>query len=343
VHWKLAVQLSPSNINYLLRLAYSLVQIGETNSAIEVLDSARMENETRFEIYEMLALIYLKLEKYQEALVCAQQFNQLDGGSTRSLVQIGRICLIMERFDLALQYAQQAWEKSPVDVDAILLMTEVLDRSGRVQDALIILEKMDDVVVSSDTLGMQQARLIWKSRGAKNALPVMQELMQRFPEHAEILNLLAEVQAECGTVNEAVHTATTSLKIRPEQPSMHLLLGRLHRGTGQLDQAVHHFVEAIRQSPANIDAYLELGRTYQEQRQQMQAVRVYQQAMKISPDDYRPYYHAAIALRETKDYQGAEALLRRAVQLSPDDVSIRRQLAAIVALNMVYHSQEMHS
>ncbi len=113
----------------------------------------------------------------------------------------------MERFDLALQYAQQAWEKSPVDVDAILLMTEVLDRSGRVQDALIILEKMDDVVVSSDTLGMQQARLIWKSRGAKNALPVMQELMQRFPEHAEILNLLAEVQAECGTVNEAVHTA----------------------------------------------------------------------------------------------------------------------------------------
>ena len=343
VHWKLAVQLSPSNINYLLRLAYSLVQIGETNSAIEVLDSAKMENETRFEIYEMLALIYLELEKYQEALECAQQFNQLDGGSTRSLVQIGRICLKMERFDLALQYAQQAWEKSPVDVDAILLMTEVLDRSGRVQDALIILEKMDDVVVSSDTLGMQQARLIWKSRGAKNALPVMQELMQRFPEHAEILNLLAEVQAECGTVNEAVHTATTSLKIRPEQPSMHLLLGRLHRGTGQLDQAVHHFGEAIRQSPANIDAYLELGRTYQEQRQQMQAVRVYQQAMKISPDDYRPYYHAAIALRETKDYQGAEALLRRAVQLSPDDVSIRRQLAAIVALNMVYHSQEMHS
>ncbi len=106
---------------------------------------------------------------------------------------------------------------------------------------------------------------------------------------------------------------------------------------------MHHFGEAIRQSPANIDAYLELGRTYQEQRQQMQAVRVYQQAMKISPDDYRPYYHAAIALRETKDYQGAEALLRRAVQLSPDDVSIRRQLAAIVALNMVYHSQEMHS
>jgi len=249
----------------------------------------------------------------------------------------------MERFDLALQYAQQAWEKSPVDVDAILLITEVLDRSGRIQDALIILEKMDDVVVSSETLGMQQARLIWKSRGAKNALPVMQELMQRFPEHAEILNLLAEVQAECGTVNEAVHTATISLKIRPEQPSMHLLLGRLHRGTGQLDQAVHHFGEAIRQSPANIDAYLELGRTYQEQRQQMQAVRVYQQAMKISPDDYRPYYHAAIALRETKDYQGAEALLRRAVQLSPDDVSIRRQLAAIVALNMVYHSQEMHS
>ncbi|HNT54950.1 MAG TPA: tetratricopeptide repeat protein, partial [Anaerolineaceae bacterium] len=70
------------------------------------------------------------------------------------------------------------------------------------------------------------------------------------------------------------------------------------------------------------------------------AFTVYQQAMKIAPNDHRSYYQAGLALREIKDYSGAETLLRKAAQLAPRDLVIRRQLAAIIALNMVTSVQE---
>ncbi len=45
-------------------------------------------------------------------------------------------------------------------------------------------------------------------------------------------------------------------------------------------------------------------------------------------------------LKEAKDYTGTEALLRKSAQLAPDDVNIKRQLGAVIALNLVHNAQE---
>jgi Flp pilus assembly protein TadD len=49
---------------------------------------------------------------------------------------------------------------------------------------------------------------------------------------------------------------------------------------------------------------------------------------------------AAAAYKESRDYQNAEYMLRQAAELSPNDPIIRRQLASIVALNLVNNLQE---
>jgi Flp pilus assembly protein TadD len=78
-------------------------------------------------------------------------------------------------------------------------------------------------------------------------------------------------------------------------------------------------------------------------REQSEAVYAFQQAMAVAPDDHRPYYLAALALRDGKDYRNAEKLLRQAAELAPNDLNIRRQLGAVIALNLVHHSQEANS
>jgi hypothetical protein len=50
-----------------------------------------------------------------------------------------------------------------------------------------------------------------------------------------------------------------------------------------------------------------------------------------------------VILREQKDYMGAEEMMRRASELAPGDVNIRRQLGAIVALNLVHNPKEVKS
>ncbi len=83
-----------------------------------------------------------------------------------------------------------------------------------------------------------------------------------------------------------------------------------------------------------------MAKTYQERRETKEALETYQTAAKVAPKDYRPYYNAALLLRDSKDYLNAETMLRKAAELAPDDVNIRRQLGAVITLNLIHNSQE---
>ncbi len=98
--------------------------------------------------------------------------------------------------------------------------------------------------------------------------------------------------------------------------------------------------------PNTLEAYLELGSVYQERREFSLALSTYQQATRIAPNDYQAYYQSGLIMRDSKDYQNAEAMLRKAADLVPDNagpvaLSIRRQLVAVIALNLVHHKQEV--
>jgi hypothetical protein len=44
-------------------------------------------------------------------------------------------------------------------------------------------------------------------------------------------------------------------------------------------------------------------------------------------------------LKESKDYVNAEIMLRKAASFAPKDIGIQRRLAAMIALNLVHHTQ----
>jgi Flp pilus assembly protein TadD len=99
--------------------------------------------------------------------------------------------------------------------------------------------------------------------------------------------------------------------------------------------------EAVRIDPGNVDAYLSLANILKERRDFAEARKAYEEAIKNCPDEAIPYYQLAMMLKESKDYSGTEALLRKAAALAPDDVNIKRQLGAVIALNLVHNAQEV--
>ncbi len=86
---------------------------------------------------------------------------------------------------------------------------------------------------------------------------------------------------------------------------------------------------------------MELGQSLQDQRMNDQALQVYNKAIEqVSKDPPRPYVHAANAYKASRDFRSAELMLKQASQLAPSDQSIRRQLAAVVAQNLLDNLQE---
>ncbi|MDZ4159218.1 MAG: tetratricopeptide repeat protein, partial [Anaerolineaceae bacterium] len=204
-------------------------------------------------------------------------------------------------------------------------------------------EQTPEDVKQSIAVLLERSRLTWKLEGAQAALPFVRDLASLASDKAEVMALLAQVLAEGGDSNGAAEAIQKSLRLNPEQPALNRLMGDIQHKSGQLDQAIHYFSEAIRQNPLEPTAFVDLAGVYLERREYTQALNTYHKAMAVCSDDPRPYLLAAQVMRECKDYPGAEEFLRKAAELAPKDVNIRRQLGAIIALNLVHHSQEAHA
>jgi Flp pilus assembly protein TadD len=205
-----------------------------------------------------------------------------------------------------------------------------------------VVEKGIPLVADPLPLLIEQTAILETLHGPSATLEALHALADQYPENPAVLAALAKSLAENNDVDEAIRTAQRALRggshtLRPRQlASLHHLLGRLLRKTGQLDQAIHQFSEAARLTPNQLEIYLDLGETQLERRQNLLAIQTYQKAIEVAPEDPRPFYQASLACKASRDYPGAEIMLRRAAELAPDDLAIHRQLAALVALNLVH-------
>jgi tetratricopeptide (TPR) repeat protein len=246
-------------------------------------------------------------------------------------------------FQGAYEYAIKAIQLSPKDLQSTIILARSLSALGRHNEALAKLNTMLPAVQDSKILQLERVSILRKINGPRAGLDELQKLVNSYPDDFNVLNALAKLYVEVGELDNAISIAQQALKActdktpRNDQANLHLLIGQVLRQTGQLDQSIDHLSEAIQLAPNRLEPYLELGLARKERREYQQALQIFEQATSIAPDDPRAPYQAGLALKESKDYKSSETMLRRAVNLAPHDLNIRRQLAAVVALNLVHN------
>jgi tetratricopeptide (TPR) repeat protein len=202
---------------------------------------------------------------------------------------------------------------------------------------------MISAVPEARLLHLERVNILRKLNGPKSGLNELKTLVNSYPDDFNILSALAKSYIEAGETENSLNIAQLALKActgktsHNDQANIHLLIGQIYRQSGHLDQSIEHLSEAIQLAPDRLEPYLELGLARKERREYQQALKIFEQATSIAPDDPRAPFQAGLALKESKDYKSSETMLRRAVSLAPNDPYIRRQLAAVVALNLVHN------
>jgi tetratricopeptide (TPR) repeat protein len=256
---------------------------------------------------------------------------------------LSEIALRNSDYQGAYEYANKAIQLSPKDLQSTIVLARSLSALGKHSEALAKLNSMLTTTTEVKLLHLERVNILRKINGPRAGLDELKTLVSSYPEDFSILNALAKSYIEVGELESAVNIAQQALKAcdektsRNERANLHLLIGQALRKSGQLDQSIYHLSEAIQLSPDRLEPYLELGLARKERREYQQALLIFEQATSIAPDDPRAPYQAGLALKESKDYKSSETMLRRAVSLAPNDLNIRRQLAAVVALNLVHN------
>jgi tetratricopeptide (TPR) repeat protein len=304
-----ALELNPNDISSLLLLASTQYKLNDLVNAEKNTRNALVIDPNRADIYQLLSEIAIRNDDFQGA------YN----------------------------YANHAIQLSPKDLHSTIILARALSALGRYNEALAKLNTMVPTAPDPKYLHLERIKILQQINGSKGVLEELQKLVNSYPEDFNILSALAKVYVEIDETNNAILTAQQALEICPEktprneQASIHLLIGKVLHQTGQLDQSIFHLNEAIHLAPDRLEPYLELGLALKERREYQQAIQLFEQATSIAPDDPRAPYQAGLALKESKDYRSSETMLRRAVTLAPHDLNIRRQLAAVVALNLVHN------
>lgn len=341
-HLNRAVALEPGYLGHHLALGEAYRKAGDADRAIRAFEQALRLAPKQAEPYLALAQAYLSQGDLARAASSAEGAISVAPDQAAPLLLRAEIALRADDPRGAQKRVEIALRMKPDDPTALHVLARTQALLGRRGEALATLEKAIPLAAEPLPLLLERIRLLEKQQGAESSLAALQQLAERYPEEPSVLAMLAVSQAAAGQTETATRTAQRALRgaaaLEPvQQASLHHLLGRLLRQAGQLDQAVHHLSEAARLAPTEVEAFLELGGTHQERRQYSLALQNFQKAIAVAPADPRPYYQASLALKASRDYQGAESMLRRAAELAPNDLAIHRQLAALVALNLVHN------
>ncbi len=346
-HLEQATQLEPLNVSLYQKLGQVYLLTQDTDAAIHSLKHATNLAPKNSQPWVSLAEIFLSKNEWEQAEKYANQALLLDSANPAPNLILAKTALRRGHPADAQSFVEKTLSLKPGYPPALLLQAEALMASNQHTKALTALEAATARILPSTDLLLKTVELKRHVHGEKAALNSLNNLAAQHPDDPQILVAHAQALAESGNQQEAIQAAQRALKFSGgELPAdstanILLILGRLVRRNGQLDLAVEHLSQAIDHLPDWVAPYIELGRAYHERRQYDQALQTFQQAIAIAPNDPGAYYQAGLILKETKDYTNAEMMLRKASQLNPNDISIQRQLAAIVTLNLVHNPQNV--
>jgi tetratricopeptide (TPR) repeat protein len=342
-HLELAEKLLPEDGRMKYLLGKACLQAKETDRAIQTLETASKTAANHFETWETLAEAYYTTGDKESALKAAEKAGSINGFSTKPILLSAKINLDNGDAKKALELAQSACKHDEQDAESLVLLAKSWLANGNKLQALQVLEKVSHAKVPGIQTMIDQAKLVQEVNGAASARVILESLEEKYPENIEVLNMLSEAQLAGGDKVTAQATAQRSLKLQDGQPRIQHFIGRLDLEAGHLDQAIHHFSQAIAQGSQDVEIYLDLGEAYIQQRDFESAMDTLDRAIELAPTDIRPLMAEATLLRNGKDYAKAESRLRKASEIAPNDLNIRRQLGAVIALNLVHSSQEASS
>ena len=347
-HLSAATQLAPDELSYHLELGgYYLQYAGDDphmlSRAMAAFEHAQALEGDNVPVLISLAGTQYRLNDLKNAEENARHALSFAPNRVDIYQLLSDIAVASQDFQGAYEYANKAFLINPKDLQSSVTLAKALSALGRHDEAL---EKLDAVISKNQDdnwLQLERVKLLWKKDGPKTALSELLGLVNSHPHDFNILNALSKSYLEVGELDHAVSLAHQALQHCPDEASpneranLHLMIGKILRQTGQPDEAIQHLNQAIQLAPDRLEPYLELGVACKERREYQQALKIFEQASIIAPEDPRALFEAGLAFKESKDYKSSESMLRRAVSLAPNDLNIRRQLAAVVALNLVHN------
>ena len=277
------------------------------------------------------ARIASRNHRHQEALENLQAVIKYQPDKLEYQAELGSFYLDMGEYAKANQYFENALQKDPKNVEALLGKGRAMWKNGDIVKAKELLENTAKLApddprplfylgqISEDLEKPEDARGYYEKAASLSA--------KYLPARVALANLYTKT----GQNSQALAVLSEALKANPSSALVHEGLGLVHSSQGNLQLAEKEFRTAIELDPQLASAYFNLANTLRDRGQLDEAVKFYKQTAEISPRFPGLALEYGFALYQLKQFSEALKIFEDAILHNPkdDQLYLRAGLAAV--------------
>lgn len=270
--------------------AQTFIGRGQDDEAERRLNNALAEDDGLIEAHQMLGNIASREEDFEAAAGHFRRALELQPEHKVALYGLATAYKKMGQDDEALLGFQRLQSLAPHDSKAVIAMTGIYFRQGRLDQALALLEE----ATSQPDLARIPTRL--------------------HSQHGELL-------LRMGRLEEAANQLRLAIAKNPRSPTPFFHLAKIAEGEGKRDDAIELYEAALARRPNLYPALVELARLYGQRRDPERGDlekqrQLYESALERDPDFIRGYFGLARWLLDNSDgdLPRAEELVREGLR-----------------------------
>jgi tetratricopeptide (TPR) repeat protein len=310
----------------LMTQAVQLYQAGDVLGAIDAYQAALRIDPKQPGARSNLGAAYVKLGKYDEAIVQYQQALAIDGGNPSIRLNLALAYYKAARLPEAADAFQAVLAADPANKPAILLLGDALLQSGRFQQVIDTLTP-HQAEFSNDlgfayVLGTALLRT-----GERVRAQTYLDRIFKAGDSAEAHLLMATAQIESREYTEAIIEIKKAIELNPSLPTVHTVYARALMGSGDQESAVRELRRAVAASPNDFEANLELGALLRRDEKHEESAAYLRRAVQLRPQDVTARFGLAGAMLSLGDVDGSRQLLEKVIVDSPDYTAAHVMLA----------------
>jgi putative PEP-CTERM system TPR-repeat lipoprotein len=313
-----AVGVAPENTAIRGELARAYITAGETERAIQELQTIQKQEGRQVKTETLMAIAYLRDGKFPQAVSIALELLSDHPDDPATITLAGNIFAASGDRHQAEQYFRQALEISPDFLSAALALGRSEELDGNEDDAAMVYHGLVDAGVKSPEPMLALARLAEKGGKTREMVEWLEKAHVLAPGDMKSTIALAGHYLNDNQPAKAESLINDAIKVAPEQMVLQVLRARILLDLGRDSEALSLLDSLVIKAPDSVAIRILLGEAYLQTGQVTDA----RKQLKIALQG-EPYSLPALALLvrteiQTGAYDQALEYARRIQQAKPE-------------------------
>lgn len=266
-----AFRIDPENASVLVGLGAVYLRTNRIPKALPLLQKAAtlVPNDSR--PFFLLGSAYNRLGKYREAVTTLEQAARLSPNDADIYYQLASACehagrseerrAALQRFAELKEHSEKASEARR-EAMKLLLQAKPLVDAGKLQEALGLVEKAQQLYPENDQILYRLASLYYDAGQYESALQCVRRAISLAPSEWAYHDLMGLIQERIGNSTQARDSLEIAIQLNPESAEIHNQLGRIALKLNDPPKAIEEFKQAVALDPEKAVYKLNLEAAY---------------------------------------------------------------------------------